>query len=96
MSCAKSFISLRKLNDSPIPRLNCQGKKLITSLYLEEDSFAFCVGTEQFCLHICPSAIVRDKATRNAKGVCEVGTGYQLVTSEEAMYALVFWCAVMN
>lgn len=73
MSCAKSF-SLRKLNDSPIPRLKCQGKKLITRLYLEEDSFAFCVGTEQFSSHIFSSAITRDKATGKAKGVREVGT----------------------
>lgn len=96
MSCAKSFISLRKLNDSPIPRLNCQGKKLITSLYLEEDSFAFCVGTEQFCLHICSSAIVREKATRDAKGVCEVGTGLAVSNKQRSHACLGFWCAIMN
>lgn len=75
MSCAKSFISLWKLNDSPIPRLNCQGKKLITSLYLEENSFAFCVGTELFFLHICSTPFAKDRVTLKANRVREVGTG---------------------
>ena len=75
MSCAKSFISLWKLNDSPIPRLNCQGKKLLTSLCLEENSFAFCVGTEQFFLHMYSSPIEKNKVTLKANGVREVGTG---------------------
>lgn len=75
MSCAKSFSSLWKLNDSPIPRLNCQGKKLITSLYLEENSSAFCVGTEQFFLHIFSTRIEKDKVPLKANGVHEVRTG---------------------
>lgn len=63
-----------KPNDCPIPKLNCQGEKLITSLHLEEDCFVFCVGTEQFSSDIRSTSAGKVKVTLKAVGVHVVGT----------------------
>lgn len=46
----------------------------MTSLYLEENSFAFCVGAEQFVLYICFTPTGKEGVTLKAVGVHGLGT----------------------
>lgn len=46
----------------------------MASLYLEENSFAFCVGAEQFFLHICSTPTGKEGVMLKAVGVHRMGT----------------------